>query len=465
MMRWAAIVFAGLCGLTITISAQRPLLREIDGYIKDEMRREQIPGVALAILKNGRVEILRSYGLANLEHNVPVKPTTVFQSGSLAKQFTAAAVMLLVQDGKLNLDEPVSRYLPDAPATWRDVTVRRLLNHTAGLGNFGDEVDLRRDYTEAEFWQLIKKSTLKFEPAADWDYSNLGYVTLGILIHKVAGEFYGDFLARRVFRPLGMSASRVISEADIVPNRAAGYRLVNGVLKNQEWVSPSNNTTADGSLYVTLADLIKWDAALNSGHLINKATLEQIWAPAMLNDGHEWPYGFGWHLGKIGDHKIVFHGGAWQGFKTFIGRVLDDKRTFILLANSWDTHEFKIAHHLLSLYYPRLRHREWTTTNDIEPQATARMRRLLIQVLDGRISCEHNSEGCLPAEKARQIRMQLRSLSLPIAVIYTSEMVSENTIDGHRIYRHLLSDVLESLVVTIDFGPDGKVADLKVEPS
>ena len=203
------------------------------------MRKQKIPGLSLAIIRNGRVDILKSYGLANVEHRVPVKPETVFQSGSIGKQFTAAAVMILVEEGKISLDDKITKFFPDAPASWNNITVRHLLTQTSGMGDYPPEVDLRREYTEDEYFEYFKKAPLSFAPGAKWDYSNAGYATLGFLIRKVTGKYYGEFLQERIFRPLGMTTARVISEADIVPNRAAGYRLVQGALKNQEWVSPS----------------------------------------------------------------------------------------------------------------------------------------------------------------------------------------------------------------------------------
>ncbi len=249
---------------------------EIDRYVKAEMQRQKIPGISLAVLRGGKIETLKSYGLANVEHQIPVKPETVFQSGSIAKQFTATAVMILVEEGKIALDDKIIKYFPDAPEAWKNITVRHLLTHTSGMGDYPPEVDLRRDYTEDEYLAFIKKSPLIYETGAKWDYSNIGYVTLGALVRKVAGKFYGDFLQERIFKPLNMTTARIISEADIVPNRAAGYRLENGELKNQEWVSPSTNTTADGSLYFTILDLAKWDAALYTDRPLKQSSLAQM---------------------------------------------------------------------------------------------------------------------------------------------------------------------------------------------
>jgi CubicO group peptidase (beta-lactamase class C family) len=340
--------------LSITCLAQDGVSSKIDEYIRAEMQAQKIPGLSLAVIKNGEIVLAKGYGLANVEHQVPVKPETVFQSGSMGKQFTATAVMMLVEEGKLSLDDRITKFFPDAPDTWRNITVRHLLTHTSGMGDYPDDFDLRRDYTEDELVQRIKTIPLAFQPGEKWSYSNLAYVTLGILIHKVSGKFYGDFLQERVFKPLGMTTARVISEADIVPNRAAGYRLVDGELKNQDWVSPTLNTTADGALYLTVYDMAKWDAALYTEKLLKRSSLDQMWTAVKLNDGKTFPYGFGWALGEIRGHRVVEHGGAWQGFKSQISRYVDDKLTVVVFANQARANPAKIAHGVAALFDPQL---------------------------------------------------------------------------------------------------------------
>ena len=318
------------------------------------MQAQQIPGVALAVISNGEIVLARGYGLANVEHQAPVKPETIFQSGSMGKQFTATAVMMLVEDGKISLDDKLTKYFTDAPETWNKITVRHLLTHTSGMTDYPRDFDLRRDYTEDELVKRIKTIPLAFEPGEKWSYSNLAYVMLGVLIHKVSGKFYGDFLQERVFKPLGMSTARVISEADIVPNRAAGYRTVNGQLKNQDWVSPSLNTTADGALYLTVYDMAKWDAALYTEKLLKRASLNEMWTPVKLNDGKTHAYGFGWALGDVRGHRIVEHGGSWQGFKSHISRYLDEKLTVVVFANHARANPSKIARGVAALFNAEL---------------------------------------------------------------------------------------------------------------
>lgn len=334
--------------------AQDAQAKKVDDFVAAEMQKQRIPGVSLAVVRNGQIIFAKGYGFANVEHQVPVKPETIFQSGSVGKQFTATAVMMLVEDGKLSLDDKISKYLPLAPESWKDITVRHLLTHTAGTADYPDDFDFRRDYTEDELVKRAAIIPLEFRPGEKHRYSNLGYAMLGVLIGKVAGKFYGDFLQERIFKPLGMETARIISEADIVPNRAAGYRLVKDELKNQEWVSPTMNTTADGSLYLTVLDMAKWDAALYTEKLLKRSSLDQMWTPARLNDGQTHPYGFGWALAEVRGHHLIAHGGAWQGFKSFIARFVDEKLTVIVFANLAQANIDAIGRGVAALYNPEL---------------------------------------------------------------------------------------------------------------
>ena len=321
-------------------------------YVKAEMARQHIPGVSLLVSRNGEIVRAQGFGLANVELDVPVKPETLFQSGSVGKQFTATAVMMLVEEGKISLDDSVTKYFPDAPAAWKPVTVRHLLSHTGGFTDYPKDFDYRKDYTEGDLLKIVYKIPLAFEPGTKWSYSNLGYLTLGILIHRVTGTFYGDVLQARIFRPLGMATTRIMSEADIIPNRSSGYRLVKGELKNQEWVSPMVNTTADGSLYFSILDLAKWDAALYTEKLLKRSSLEQMWTVVKLNDGkaNSGDYGFGWEITKSHGHRLIDHSGSWQGFKTQISRYVDDKLTVVVLANLAEADPGKIAEHVAEMY-------------------------------------------------------------------------------------------------------------------
>ncbi|HJQ70934.1 MAG TPA: serine hydrolase [Blastocatellia bacterium] len=339
--------------LAATASAQAD---KVDEFIKAEMAKRKIPGLSLAVVKNGEVIKAQGYGLANIELNVPATADTIYQSGSVGKQFTSAAVMLLVEEGKINLDDKISKYLDGTPEIWKEITVRHLLTHTSGIKNYGDkDIDYRQDYTDEEIIKVAAGFPLDFQPGEKWSYSNTGYVLLGYVIKKAAGKFYGDFLKERVFGPLGMKTARVINEEDIILNRAAGYRRTrDGEIKNQRYVSPSLNTTADGSLYFTVLDMAKWDAALYSEKLLKQSSIDQMWTPVKLNGGKTFHYGFGWGIGEFNKHKLIEHGGAWQGFTTHISRYVDDKLTIIVLTNLAGANPGAIAHKVVGFYIPEL---------------------------------------------------------------------------------------------------------------
>ena len=324
----------------------------VASYVRGEMQRQHIPGMALLVSRGGKIVQAQGFGLANVELQVPVKPETVFQSGSVGKQFTATAVMMLVEEGKVGLDDPLTKYFADAPSSWKEVTVRELLSHTAGFGDYPEKFDFRKDWTEEELLKMVEGIPLAYPPGTKWEYSNLGFLTLGILIHRVTGEFYGDFLQQRIFHPLGMETTRIISEADIVPNRAAGYRLVKGELKNQEWVAPMVNTTADGSLYFSILDLAKWDAALYTEKLLKRSSFDRMWTPAKLRNGqpNKDGYGFGWFIEEKRGHRVISHDGAWQGFKSAIARYVNDQLTVVVLANLEEAKPGDIAEHVAEMY-------------------------------------------------------------------------------------------------------------------
>ncbi len=348
-----SVVCLSLFFTVVSAPAQSPATTAaVTDYVKAEMQRQHIPGLSLLVVKNGKILRAEGFGLANVELQTPVKAETVFQSGSVGKQFTATAVMMLVEEGKIGLDDALTKYFVDAPATWKDVTVRELLSHTAGFGDYPKNFDFRKDWTEDEELKLIESIPLAYPPGTSWAYSNFGYVTLGILIHRVTGEPYGDFLQQRIFHPLGMQSTRIISEADIVPNRSSGYRLVKGELKNQEWVSPVVNTTADGSLYFTVLDLAKWDAALYTENLLKRSSLDLMWTPVKLKNGqpNKGSYGFGWFMENRQGHRCIQHDGSWQGFETAIDRYVDDHLTVVALTNLADSKPGDITKRVAEMY-------------------------------------------------------------------------------------------------------------------
>ena len=430
----------------------------VDQFIRAEMEKQKIPGVSLAVVKDGKPMIVKGYGFANLEHQVPVKPETIFQSGSVGKQFTATAVMLLVEEGKIGLDEKIGKYLGEVPEAWKNVTVRHLLSHTGGLTDYPPDFDFRRDYTEDDLLKRAKEIPVAFGPGEKWEYSNLGFVTLGVIIHKVTGKFYGDFLQERIFKPLGMNTARVISEADLIANRASGYRLVKGEVKNQDWVSPTLNTTADGALYMTALDMIKWDDALRNGKILKRTSLDEMWSPVKLNSGKTHPYGFGWAVRQINGRRVIEHGGAWQGFKAHIARFVDDDLTVIVFANLIQTNQGKLANGVAAIIDPDLKLKPIA---DPDPAFTARTKELYQAVLDGKADVSR-----FTPEMQAAIKQQDRLINFVkgMGQMQKFELIERTTESDVTRYRYQIEYVGMSLFLAMAVNKEGKIAGFALQP-
>jgi CubicO group peptidase (beta-lactamase class C family) len=389
----AAPAFAQTSSPVASLDVQK--LQSIDSFIAAELARQKIPGLAVGVYSRGKVLLAKGYGLSNVELSVPVKPETIFQSGSVGKQFVSAAIMMLVEADKLSLDDSLTKFFPEAPAAWKPILIKNLLSHTSGLSEYETEERtgpqgpfyMRLDFTEAELVTKIEALPIEWPPGDKWAYRNTNYVLLGVIIHKITGKPYYEFLGERIFRPLGMTSTRLISERDIIPNRAAGYELDNGQLKNQEWVSPTFNSTADGTLYFNVLDLAKWDAALYGSQLLKPSSLDRSWTVYPLNDGKPNPagYGFGWSIGKQNDHKRIEHGGAWQGFTCDISRYPDDNLAVVVLTNldAGHSNPAVIAHVVAGLADAALLPPKLAPISDTQPAIADSLRKCLDQLVAG----------------------------------------------------------------------------------
>ena len=382
-----------LLSILTALAATAPLHADaIDDYVNQEIGRERTPGAALAIIHHGKLVRAQGYGYANIEHRVPVHPDTIFQSGSIGKQFTSTAIMLMVEDGKLRLDESIRTYLPESPKSWQPIKLRHILTHTSGIA--GDPgFDRRRDYTDEELLGILYALKLEFPPGERWSYSNSGYTLLGLLVKRVSGEFYGDVLARRVFGPLHMQTARVISDGDIVMNRAAGYELTDRGLRNQEWVSPTSNSTADGALYLTVLDYAKWDAGLLAGRILKPESWAQVYAPVRLASGKTYPYGFAWSLEDFAGQEIHQHSGSWQGFQTFFIRYLGDEISIVVLTNSDRGDPARIARAVAGLYDSKLTLPPGAPIEDRDPAVTERVKRQVQSLAGGKLDTRDFVKG------------------------------------------------------------------------
>ena len=304
----------------------------------DVTRMEQIiqsyvPGKFMGtvlVAQDGKVLLDKGYGFANLEWDVPNTPTTKFRLGSITKQFTAASILLLEERGKLKVEDPVKKYMPNAPAAWDKITIFHLLTHTSGIPSFTGFSDYESHETQAmtpgKLVEWFRDKPLEFEPGTKWNYSNSGYVLLGYLIEKISGQSYSDFVQQNIFTPLGMKDSGYDSNSAIIAHRAAGYTPGKSGPINAGFVHMSIPFSA-GALYSTTEDLLRWEQGLFGGKLLKPDSLTKMTTPFKQD------YAFGLGVSTQNGHKMIAHDGGIQGFNTSLAYFPDDKLVVAVLAN------------------------------------------------------------------------------------------------------------------------------------
>ncbi|MBD2415620.1 beta-lactamase family protein [Nostoc calcicola FACHB-3891] len=313
----------------------------IDDYIRVTMTTNQIPGLSVAVVQEGQPVLVKGYGLANVENFVAATEHTVYEIASLGKTFTATITMMLVEQGVISLDEPITDYLERPPLAWKNVTIKHILSHQSGIPSYTDAPNYweltRLDLSKSEILALVTDLPLKFQPGEFSTYDNTGYYLLGLMLEKVTRQSYEDLLHDRIFAPLGMNATVMNDPKEIVPHRAAGYRLLNNKLINKPYYSPSVTYSAGGQLS-SVADMVKWEQALCGATLLKQSTLDLMWTPHFPNQGDNWEKlryvaGLGWWILNYGDRRVVGHNGSILGFASNITRFIDDKITVILFCN------------------------------------------------------------------------------------------------------------------------------------
>ncbi len=322
----------------------------IDDYLQSEMRERHIPGVALAILSRGQLVRSSAYGLADLEHAVPVKTNTVFEIGSVTKQFTAAAILLLTESGALKLDDPISRHLASTPVAWSNITVRHLLSHTSGIKSYTGlpGYELTRHLTQPQFLTQIGKEPLEFTPGSAWKYSNTGYNLLGYIIENCSGSNYWDFLYAKILQPLGMQSTTNRLPSLIITNRAKGYEQVRGAWVNRDY--DLTDVFSAGAIASTVGDLCAWQRALDQPGLLKAESIRAMWTPVSLSTGKETTYGLGWFIESADGRKIIGHGGSTSGFSASCQRFVADRVTVVVLTNTDEQIATRLARKVGALF-------------------------------------------------------------------------------------------------------------------
>lgn len=358
-------------GLALCVAAVSGACADrIDDYVAAQMSRQHIPGLSLAVLKDGKQVKMKGYGVANLELGSRATPESAYQIGSVSKQFLAAGIVLLSEEGKVGLDDSIKKYIGTAPETWQAITVRHLLTHTSGLVRETPGIQLKVQ-SEVDAIRDAYSIPLSFAPGEKWQYSNLGYFVLADVISRAAQVPWPQYLQERIFGPLAMSATRTTTADELIPYRASGYHWMDD---NKYHNAPIvRGVRPSGAFLSSVLDLAKWDAALYSDKVLSQQQRELMWAPVKLKDGSEKPYGFGWEIGKIGKHRQVKHAGTMLGFRSQVLRFPDDRLTVVVLTNATQASPEKVALGVAAFYIPDLK----------PPQPDRSATKLSAEVLDG----------------------------------------------------------------------------------
>src|SRR5258708_2800458 len=349
-MNLAARISLPLALWACTCFAQtQDLATKLDEYLSGYQTHRSFIGSAL-VAKGGKIILEKGYGMASIELAVPNGPDTKFRLGSITKQFTSTAVLQLEEQGKLSVKDAACKYFADCPEAWKDITIHHLLSHTSGIPSYTGDPQfpkpkfMRIPLTPTEILLLSKDKPLEFQPGEKWKYDNSGYIFLGIIIEKVSGEKYAEYLKKHIFGPLDMQDSGYDETAAILKNRAAGYRSGPNGFRNADYLDMSLPYAA-GSLYSTARDLYRWDRALYTDKVLSNASREKAWTTVKNN------YGYGWGISQSHNHKQIGHGGGINGFSTFIARYPDDDAVVIVLSNNEGANAGAIANGLSGILF------------------------------------------------------------------------------------------------------------------
>jgi D-alanyl-D-alanine carboxypeptidase len=337
-----------VCAMALLMAFVAPVLAQVDvaSHTTDAVKqmdallatayKADAPGAAVIVVKDGKPLLRKGYGMANLELGVPIRPYMVFRIGSMTKQFTTVAILMLVQQHKVALDDDVTKYLPSYPTQGQKITIENLLTHTSGIKNYTDIPSWltmwRKDFTVPELVDLFKNEPMDFDPGQKWSYSNSGYILLGAIIEKASGQSYANFIRTRIFEPLGMKHSYYDSDIPIIPGRVSGYERSDKGFVNADYLSMTQPYAA-GSLLSSVDDLALWDAALYTDKLVPQVLLKKAWTAYQLQDGYSTGYGYGWSIWTYQGHRTIEHNGGINGFASDGLRMPDDHVYVAVLSN------------------------------------------------------------------------------------------------------------------------------------
>lgn len=454
-----------ILSLSFVLLAAASVIRAdaLDERILSIMTERHIPGAAVAVVQSGKVVRMRGYGVATLEFNVPVTTETVFEIGSVSKQMTAAGIMLLVQDGKVSLDEKISKYLPNTPEAWSGVTVRHLMTHTSGVKSYSslDGFGLSERMTVNDFIKKLSPHPLEFTPGEKNIYSNSGFNLLAYIIETQSGKKYMDFMRERIFIPLGMTKTGDRDPQFIIPLRANGYEW-----RLDRHSGRDGNLTdlmGAGSIVSTITDMTKWEAALGDDKLLNAQSKKEIWTQFTFNNGKPSPYGLGWRISDVRGNKLIGHTGQTAGFGAAIFRYVDSDVTVIALTNLGENGMGSlIATAAAKHYLPKLSLKAVNTGLSADSNSLANIERALRGRYDNDLDPSlftTVAAQSLESQRAKTLNARLQKFA-PVARV---RFVQRETIDGRDTISAIVETARRMFLWRIIVDVNGKITEMNLD--
>ena len=325
-----------------------------DTIILRHFKEQNLAGLSVGLIENGKISYIKSVGMANMETRSPATDTTIYKIGSLSKQFIATAVVKLAQEGKLSLTYPVHHFFPDAPESWKAITVTHLLNHTSGLRRESPAFDAMENKADLDLIRASYADTLVFASGSRWQYCNLGYFMLAEIIRQVTGQAFSTYMDQQVFKTAGLPNTRTTTVTDLVPARANGYWL--GVTK--QWLNAPNYVALrpSGAFLSTIPELLKWELTIQQNQFLSRESWSLLWQPGTStgnkqSDGTGIDYGLGWNISSFKNHRWIFHGGSLPGFRAIYYRFPDEGNAILILSNTDHANLGRLANDLAKVWY------------------------------------------------------------------------------------------------------------------
>lgn len=449
--------------LLVLLLASTARADRVDDYVRTFIAERHIPGAAVAVMQNGKVVKMQGYGLASLEHNVPVTNETVFEIGSVSKQLTAAAIMLLVEDGKVSLDEKISAYLPDTPDAWRDVTVRHLLTHSSGIKSYSslDGFALLRRLKVGDFIKQLSPHPLEFAPGERNVYSNSGFNLLAFIIESRSGKPYIEFMRERIFRPLGMTKTDDRDPEYVIQNRASGYEWRVNRYAGRNW--DLTNLMGAGSIVSTIGDMVKWNTGLNGDTFLKASSKAELWKQFVFTDGKPSVYGFGWRISEFRGHRLTGHTGQTAGFTAANYRYPDHRLAVIVLTNTGETGNAGLmAVRIAKFYIPSMSLLAMKPVDNPHAELTKKV----LRALTARLANTPDLELMTPQLIAAVSTVRAKQANERIAASGPAKkllQVGEETVDGKKAYLYKADTEKRIFLWKVGFDESGQISQMTLD--